>query len=47
MEFKWYQVCPMKKFDENIKLDKKWIDNYCNGNWKISSGVDVSRRKYR
>ena len=35
MECKWYQVCPMKRFYENGKLDKQWIDNYCHGNWKI------------
>lgn len=26
---KWYDVCPMKKFFEEGKLDKKWIENYC------------------
>ncbi len=26
---KWYDVCPMKKFYEEGKLDKKWIENYC------------------
>ncbi len=32
MECKWYQVCPMKRSYKNGKLDKQWIDNYCNGN---------------
>jgi hypothetical protein len=26
---KWYQLCPMKKFYEEGKLDKRWIENYC------------------
>jgi len=31
---KWYQVCPMKFFYEQGKLDKKWIEQYCKGNWQ-------------
>jgi hypothetical protein len=26
---KWYQVCPIKHFVENGKLDKKWVEKYC------------------
>ena len=26
---KWYKVCPMKRFYEEGKLDKKWVENYC------------------
>ena len=25
----WYNVCPMKRFVEEGKLDKKWVENYC------------------
>lgn len=32
-ECKWYNVCPMKRFFEEGKLDKKWIDGYCKGNY--------------
>ncbi|MFW6134223.1 MAG: uracil-DNA glycosylase [Elusimicrobiota bacterium] len=32
-ECKWYQVCPMKYFYHRGKLDKKWIENYCKGDW--------------
>lgn len=28
---KWYPVCPMKRFFEQGKLDKKWIELYCKG----------------
>ncbi len=31
---KWFPVCPMKFYWEEGKLDKKWIENYCKGNWK-------------
>jgi len=30
---KWFSVCPMKRFYEQGKLDKKWIEEYCMGNW--------------
>ncbi|RLI29447.1 5-formyltetrahydrofolate cyclo-ligase [Candidatus Bathyarchaeota archaeon] len=31
---KWYAVCPMKRFYEEGKLDRKWIENYCMGNYE-------------
>lgn len=31
---KWYSVCPMKFYYEQGKLDRKWIDKYCMGNWE-------------
>jgi len=34
-ECKWYQTCPMRYFYEKGILDKKWVDNYCHGNWNI------------
>ncbi len=27
----WYEVCPMKRFYEQGKIDKKWVANYCFG----------------
>ena len=32
---KWYSLCPVKRFYEQGELDKKWIELYCMGNWKI------------
>ncbi len=29
----WFQVCPLKRCYEQGKLDKKWIENYCLGNY--------------
>ena len=31
---KWYSVCPMKRFYEEGRLDKKWIELYCKGDWQ-------------
>ncbi len=31
---KWFLVCPMKRFYEQGKLDKKWIELYCKGDWE-------------
>lgn len=28
-ECKWYQVCPIKFYVDNKKLDRKWVENYC------------------
>jgi hypothetical protein len=32
-ECKWYRVCPMKRFFEAGKLEKKWVMDYCHGGW--------------
>jgi hypothetical protein len=29
---KWYLVCPIKKFYEQGKLEKTWVEDYCWGN---------------
>ena len=31
MVCKWFDVCPLKRFYEEGKLDKKWVENYCKG----------------
>jgi len=31
---KWFPVCPMKRFYEEGRLDKKWIELYCKGDWE-------------
>ena len=30
---KWFPVCPMKRFWESGRLDRKWIESYCKGDW--------------
>ena len=31
----WFDVCPLKHFYEQGKLDKKWIEEYC---WQDNPG---------
>ena len=31
---KWYPVCPMRRFYEEGKLNQKWIELYCKGDWE-------------
>lgn len=31
---KWLELCPMKRFYEQGKLKKKWIQNYCKGDYQ-------------
>lgn len=33
-ECKWFHLCPMKRYYEEGKLDKKWIELYCKGDWE-------------
>jgi uracil-DNA glycosylase family 4 len=32
-ECKWFVMCPMKRFYEEGRLEKKWIELYCKGDW--------------
>ena len=29
----WYNVCPLKRYLEEGKLDRKWVEEYCKGNY--------------
>lgn len=31
---KWFPACPMKWFYEEGRLERKWIELYCKGDWK-------------
>ena len=33
-ECKWYCYCPIRYYTEDGKLDKKWSEEYCHGNWE-------------
>lgn len=33
-ECRWYAVCPVKRFHEAGRLDRKWIELYCKGDWQ-------------
>ena len=41
---KWYQACPMKRFYEEGKLNKKWIELYCKGDWKSCVRYQIEER---
>ena len=28
---KWFSVCPLRRFYEEGRLDKKWVEGYCKG----------------
>ena len=30
---KWYNVCPLKIFYEEDRLDKRWVEDYCLGDY--------------
>ena len=40
----WFPVCPMKRFWEEGRLDKKWIEQYCQGDWKSCVRYQMERR---
>lgn len=31
---KWYEVCPIKRFYEQGKLEKEWVEKYCKGDYQ-------------
>jgi len=31
---KWFSMCPMKRFYEAGRLERKWIELYCKGDWE-------------
>ena len=34
MTCKWINICPLRKFEEQSKLDIKWKKEYCARNYK-------------
>jgi len=36
MTCKWYNVCPLRRFERQGKLTKSWAQNFCksNNNWQ-------------
>jgi len=41
---KWYPVCPMKHFYDAGRLDARWVDEYCHGNWKVCVRYQMEER---
>ena len=40
-ECKWFSVCPMKRFYETGRLERKWIELYCKGDWRNCVRYDM------
>ena len=38
---KWFYVCPMKRYYEEGRLDKKWIEKYCLRSWVDCQRYDM------
>jgi len=38
----WYDVCPLKQFYEQGRLNKRWVQDYCWGNYSkcIRKGLE-------
>lgn len=36
MACKWYNICPLRRFEREEKLDKSWAQNFCKliNNWQ-------------
>jgi len=36
MTCKWYNICPLRRFEQDEKLDEEWARVYCKSdkNWK-------------
>ena len=41
---KWYDQCPVPRFYEQGKLNKKWIDLYCRGDWESCKRYQLEER---
>ncbi len=41
---KWYEVCPMKRFYDEGKLEEKWIECYCKGDYKSCVRYQMEER---
>ncbi|HKL38992.1 MAG TPA: uracil-DNA glycosylase [Bacteroidales bacterium] len=41
---KWYDQCPVPRFYEQGKLNKKWLDLYCRGDWESCKRYQLQGR---
>ena len=41
---KWFPSCPMKRFYEEGRLESKWIELYCKGDWKNCVRYEMEER---
>ena len=45
VDCKWFPICPMKRFYEEGRIDKKWIELYCKGDWKSCVRYHMEERR--
>ena len=41
---KWFEVCPLKKFYEQKKINKKWVEDYCWTDYSKCVRYDMEER---
>ena len=41
----WYKICPIKRFYEEGKLDKKWVENYCFQNGENCKRLEMVNKR--
>lgn len=41
---KWFSLCPMKRFYETGRLERKWIELYCKGDWRNCVRYDMEEQ---
>lgn len=44
VDCKWFQACLMKSFYEEGRIDKKWIQLYCKGDWRSCVRYQMEER---
>jgi hypothetical protein len=42
---KWYSCCPIRLYYEQGKLDRKWVDEYCMGDWESCVRYQMEERQ--
>lgn len=41
---KWFKLCPLKRFFEEGKLNRKWVENYCWGDFLKCSRYQMEEK---
>jgi uracil-DNA glycosylase family 4 len=45
VDCKWFSCCPMKRFFEEGRIQKRWIELYCKGDWKNCVRYHMEERR--
>jgi len=47
MACKWYEICPLRKFEQEGRLDEKWKQEYClsEDNWKNCKRYQLEEKR--